>query len=207
MTQTSTRSTLVKMFAPATMLALGFATGYRVGSGPASGEGLIQTISHDTITLRDTVIVSPVVRSTRRSAGPALSIPLVGSGDAHSGLAVGDLAVDSLGRAMGEDGFAVLSQTGDSVTLIPTVKVYCDSTYRAVVSGVNPSLDSLEIYPLGHTVTKTVVVARGQRESSDGIDGKRLGHTRWGFGVTAGVAATPRGVAPAVAVGLTYRLF
>lgn len=60
-------------------------------------------------------------------------------------------------------------------------KVYEDSTYRAVVSGYRPSLDSLWLY----RTTKYVTVTNTVKEKP----------SRWGFGVTVGpsILITPRG--------------
>lgn len=49
-------------------------------------------------------------------------------------------------------------------------KVYRDSTYRAVVSGFQPSLDEISVYPKTAYITNTIVEKA----------------PRWSFGVTAG---------------------
>lgn len=71
-------------------------------------------------------------------------------------------------------------------------KVYADSTYRAVVSGYEPHLDSLTIFSPVTTVSKSVVV--------------RDKPSRWGISITAGAAMTPRGIRPSVSVGISYSL-
>lgn len=72
--------------------------------------------------------------------------------------------------------------------------VYKDSTYRAVVSGVQPRLDSLEIYQHNtvQTITKTVKVP----------DKKR-----WGFGVNVGAGYNGKEIAPYIGVGVQYNIF
>lgn len=82
----------------------------------------------------------------------------------------------------------------DTVTLPATVRVYEDSAFRAVVSGIDPRLDSLTLYPtlpvVRQTMTRTIVPAK----------------RRWGLGVTAGVALTPRGLSPAISAGVCYTI-
>lgn len=71
--------------------------------------------------------------------------------------------------------------------------VYKDSTYRAVVSGVQPRLDSIEIYRKTQvqTITKTISVP----------DRKR-----WGFGIQAGAGYDGKKVRPFVGLGVQYDL-
>ena len=70
-------------------------------------------------------------------------------------------------------------------------RLYIDSMYRAVVSGYQPSLDSIEIYQRCYTkiVTNTF-------------------KPRWSVGIQAGYGVT-RGfeLAPYVGIGIQYRLF
>lgn len=70
-------------------------------------------------------------------------------------------------------------------------RLYVDSMYRAVVSGYQPSLDSIEVYQRCYTkiVTNTV-------------------KPRWSVGIQAGYGVT-RGfeLAPYVGIGIQYRLF
>lgn len=73
-----------------------------------------------------------------------------------------------------------------------TRKVYQDSTYRAVVSGFMPSLDTISVFQRTQIVTNTVTVER---------DAPRLS-----WGVQAGVGADPHGMAPYIGVGIQYRL-
>lgn len=70
-------------------------------------------------------------------------------------------------------------------------KVYKDSTYRAVVSGFKPSLDSISIYRTTEIVTIT----------------KAAPIKRWGIGPQIGVGLSPKGAAvPYVGVGISYNL-
>ena len=88
----------------------------------------------------------------------------------------------------------------DSVTLLTTTRVYSDSNYRAVVSGVHPSLDSLTLYHPTCTVTRTVTCYTPSTTSA-------RTPSRFSLGVTAGVTATASGLSPGVTLGLTYRLW
>jgi len=78
----------------------------------------------------------------------------------------------------------------DTVEVQAEERVYEDSTFRAVVSGVAPRLDSISVYPVTRTVTVSVPVP--------------VRRSPWGLGLSAGIAVTPRGIAPAVSVGVTY---
>lgn len=78
------------------------------------------------------------------------------------------------------------------VELPRVAKVYQDSTYRAVVSGYRPSLDTISIYQ------RTVFVDRVERVT--------IPAPRWSWGVQAGVGATKDGLGPYIGVGIQYRL-
>lgn len=69
---------------------------------------------------------------------------------------------------------------------------YKDSTYLAVVSGVQPSLDYLEVYPRTETVTIRETIVEPA--------------PRWSLGVQAGVGLTPKGVQPYLGIGVQYRI-
>lgn len=71
--------------------------------------------------------------------------------------------------------------------------VYKDTTYRAVVSGVQPRLDSLEIYrpTITNTITKYVEVKK---------------KTKWGIGVQAGYGYNGKKFSPYAGVGVQYNL-
>lgn len=71
--------------------------------------------------------------------------------------------------------------------------VYKDSTYRAVVSGVQPRLDSIEIYrpTITQTITHTVRVP----------DRKR-----WGLGVQVGAGFNGKEVQPYLGVGVQFNI-
>ncbi len=80
----------------------------------------------------------------------------------------------------------------DSVQLeIPiTQKHYTDTAYEAWVSGWQPSLDSLKVFPRTIRTTETIH-ARPKR---------------WGLGISAGAAMTPRGAEPYIGIGIHYSI-
>ena len=74
-----------------------------------------------------------------------------------------------------------------------TAKVYQDSTYRAVVSGFRPSLDTISVYQR----TKVIKVTNNVR----------IPPPRWSWGVQAGVGVNAGGsVTPYLGIGIQYRL-
>lgn len=84
----------------------------------------------------------------------------------------------------------------DSVRVeIPiTQKRYADSTYTAWVSGYNPILDSISIYPRHEVVTITNTIRQKPK--------------RWGVGLNVGYGFTPKnGMQPYVGIGVSYNLF
>lgn len=83
-----------------------------------------------------------------------------------------------------------LAPTKDSIVVPITQKVYTDSNYTAYVSGYRPTLDSLRITTQERIVTTTITPRR----------------KRWGAGVTAGYAYTPRGFQPYIGIGINYNL-
>lgn len=71
--------------------------------------------------------------------------------------------------------------------------VYKDSTYRAVVSGVLPRLDSIEVYrpTITNTITKYVTTTKANK---------------WGIGVQAGYGWNGQKVSPYLGVGVQYNI-
>jgi len=72
-------------------------------------------------------------------------------------------------------------------------KTYEDSSYRAVVSGWHPSLDTLDIYQKTTIIEKQIPVPVKVKP-------------RWTVGITAGYGAGKDGLTPYVGVGVTYGL-
>ena len=97
----------------------------------------------------------------------------------------------SRAEAAGEKRSVSAISLADSIEVaIPiTQKVYGDSTFTAYVSGFQPSLDSIFLYPR----TQVVTVREKPR--------------RWSLGVGAGYGLTPRGFQPFVGVSVSYTLW
>ena len=79
----------------------------------------------------------------------------------------------------------------EGVAVIPiSLKTYTDSaTYKAVISGYDPRLESIEVY---QQVVEITTVHKPPK---------------WSIGLQGGVYATPAGVQPGIGVGVTYNLF
>lgn len=76
------------------------------------------------------------------------------------------------------------------VSLPREEKVYEDSTFRAVVSGYRPALDTFQVFN-NHSVVKVT---------------ERITPPRWSIGLQGGFGITPKGIQPYLGVGATYRL-
>lgn len=72
--------------------------------------------------------------------------------------------------------------------------IYKGEDYRAVVSGVQPRLDSIAVFP------KTIEINKIVRE----IERKK---TRWGIGIQAGYGYNGREFSPYIGVGVQYSIF
>lgn len=108
----------------------------------------------------------------------------VKSGTARNGLGINKCAyVDSL------------SHNVDSIDVVIPIerKVYQDSNYRAVVSGYDVSLDTIEVYARHEITTIRHTVTTSPK--------------RWGIGLAAGYGVTPKGLQPFVGVSVTYTIF
>ena len=71
--------------------------------------------------------------------------------------------------------------------------VYKDTSYRAVVSGIQPRLDTIDIYrpTITQTITKTIVEKK---------------KTRWGLGLQAGYGYNGSKWSPYVGAGVQYNI-
>lgn len=82
----------------------------------------------------------------------------------------------------------------DTVTIHDTIfieseqKEYQSENYRAWVSGYQPSLDSIEVYP------KTKIITRTKKR-------------KWSIGIYGGYGIGNNGLSPEIGVGFTYSLF
>ena len=90
----------------------------------------------------------------------------------------------------------ILAETDTVVKVIQLPRehiVYKDSIYRAVVSGVQPRLDSIEIFR--PTITQTVIKHVSTPDKK-----------RWSIGVQAGYGWNGRKASPYIGAGVQYNL-
>lgn len=174
------------------LLAVGYAAGRFSGDG---SRGVGQSDGHREVVriVRDTIRVeSPRSVGERTETAVTRRLPL--AEQQQSSPSATDSGATE-GRAMNVDLADSLVQTADTVavTVPVTARTYSDSmTYRAVVSGFEPRLDTLVIYPSPRVevIAPTAVAERTRRH--------------WGIGLTAGATVTSRGIAPGLTVGVTY---
>lgn len=102
---------------------------------------------------------------------------------------------DELHGASGSDTGIILDSVNVEVPI--TQKVYEDSLYRAYVSGYNPNLDSLILFPRTNLLTFAT-------------DGAKQKVKRWGIGIQVGYGVVlnrnPQ-LFPYIGVGVSYNLF
>lgn len=124
-------------------------------------------VKKDTIILRDTVIRHDTVRIVRPEVKQVMLIK--------------------------HDTVRLLTTAHDTVAaLVPMErKVYQDSTYRAVVSGFRPSLDSLSIFKKERTITVEKNIS--------------LKPTKWSVELQGGYGITPKGMQPYIGIGVGLR--
>lgn len=97
-------------------------------------------------------------------------------------------------RKVVNDTIKVIDSAGDSVSVeIPiTQKHYADSTYSAWVSGYDPCLDSIQVYPRTEVVTITQKIQDKPK--------------RWGIGIQGGVGYGKGGFTPYIGIGVQYNI-
>lgn len=97
-------------------------------------------------------------------------------------------------RKVVSDTVKVMDSAEDSVAVeIPiTQKHYADSTYSAWVSGYDPCLDSIKVYPRTEVVTITKQIQDNPK--------------RWGIGIQGGVGYGKGGFTPYIGIGVQYNI-
>ena len=92
----------------------------------------------------------------------------------------------------------VLMASRDSVEVeIPiTQKQYQADEYRAYVSGYEPRLDSIFVYPRTEVVTVTETTTLTEKAKQK----------RWGLGIQAGYGYGPKGFQPYVGLGISWNV-
>lgn len=85
------------------------------------------------------------------------------------------------------------------INLPRQLRIYQDSLYRAEVSGVDPTLDRIEVYPQTQYITRT-------ETQTISVTQRR----RWGIGVQVGYGITKQGASfypgPYIGVGVSYNI-
>lgn len=151
------------------LLAAAFAAGLLAGRSRSTQE-VVEV--RDTLTFHDTVMVDRPV-------------PVY----------VSQIRTDTVRLALVDSSHTTLTRDSATVTVPITRKVYEDSTYRAVISGYKPNLDSLWVYNTIREITVTRTVQKPPNH--------------WGFAVTAGpsLLVTPQGDVKGgigITAGITY---
>ena len=130
---------------------------------PKAGETVV--VERDTITVWDTVTVDhpvPVYRTVRDTILVAVTDTML------------------------------LERSDTLFVALPREEVtYTDSLYKAVISGYQPVLETIEIY----SPTQTITIREREKAS------------RWSVGAQAGYGFTTSGLSPYVGVGISYRIF
>jgi hypothetical protein len=128
------------------------------------------TVIHDTITITAPAPISVAETGQIRAKLPVAELPVIEL-----------LIIDSL------------PAVADSVEVVVPIsaKIYEDSLYRAVISGYNVSLDSIQIY------RQTVYVDRT----------KTARPKRWSIGLQVGYGTDFKGMHPYIGIGVSYKLF
>lgn len=96
------------------------------------------------------------------------------------------------------DTITVVTEHGDTNVVahynIPIIqKEYQDSTYHAWVSGYEPQIDSIYVFPKTMMINTTITNTKYKTK-------------RWGVGVQVGVGMTPQKIQPYIGVGLQYNI-
>ena len=79
--------------------------------------------------------------------------------------------------------------------LVYKTKLYQDSTYKVQISGINPNLDFIEVYP--RTVTQYI----------NRVEKVYLKPKKWGIGPQVGYGIGPNGLQPYIGIGVQYNVF
>ena len=136
-----------------------------------------ESVRRDTVTVIDTVVHrEPVAKDSAVVRYVTRTVPVV----TQSYRAPRDTA-------------SVKNGSSDSATvMLPiTQKMYSDTDYRAWVSGYEPRLDSIKVFPRTVTVRETIYKPP----------------SRFSIGLQGGYGITPKGLQPYIGVGVNVRIF
>lgn len=170
------------IFAVATVLA--WLAGKHSRSMATDGE----RVRRDTVTVIDTVVYrEPVAKDSTVVRYVTRTVPVA----MQSYRAPRDTASVKNDREAMPPLYASGGSDSAAVVLPITQVVYSDTDYRAWVSGYEPQLDSIKVYPRTVTIRET----------------KYKPPSRISVGVQAGYGITPKGLQPYIGVGVGVRVF
>jgi len=170
------------IFAVATVLA--WLAGKHSRSMATDGE----RVRRDTVTVIDTVVYrAPVAKDSTVVRYVTRTVPVA----TQSYRAPRDTASVKNDREVMPPLYASGGSDSAAVVLPVTQKVYSATDYRAWVSGYEPQLDSIKVYPRTVTVRETIYKPP----------------SRFSVGVQAGYGITPKGLQPYIGVGVGVRVF
>lgn len=148
--------------------------------------GNYATEMRDTVTVRDTLrIVSPAVSGSTLSGYMDVTLPRESLTDEGNGLPNSISDNDTLHF---ESGNTALENDSVKVRLPIEQNIYEGEDYKAYVSGVYASLDSLFVYPKREILT----IKKPPK--------------KWHIGPTIGYGYTPEGFQPYIGVSVTYSI-
>lgn len=156
----------------------------RCGRESNQKTGVEAEIKRDTITYVDTVKhTEPTPTQASHVNSKEITVATTGNGRELFPRIEED--IDTI-RAI----IAELNADNDSVRIILPIeqKVYEDNDYKAYVSGYDPKLDSIFVYPKREVITNTI----------------KQPPKRWHIGPTVGYGYTPQGFQPFVGISITY---
>jgi hypothetical protein len=145
----------------------------------SESEMVTVTVVHDTVT-----VTAPAPVSVAETGQIRAKLPVAGKSTAEP-------------EKVPETGVFEAVRDEDSVEVIIPIstKVYEDSLYRAVISGYNVSLDTIQIY-------RNTVYVEHFREVT-----KMVRPGRWSIGVQVGYGTDFRGMRPYIGIGVSYKLW
>ena len=145
-----------------------------------------ESVRRDTVTVIDTVVHRvPVAKDSTVVRYVTRTVPAV----TQSCRAPRDTANND--REVMPTLYASASSDSAAVVFPITQMVYSDTDYRAWVSGYEPRLDSIKVFPRTVTVRET----------------KYKPPSRFSIGLQGGYGITPKGLQPYIGVGVNVRIF
>ena len=145
-----------------------------------------ESVRRDTVTVIDTVVHRvPVAKDSTVVRYVTRTVPVA----TQSFRAPRDTANND--REVAPPLYASASSDSATVVFPITQKMYSDTDYRAWVSGYEPQLDSIKVFPRTVTVRETIYKPP----------------SRFSIGLQGGYGITPKGLQPYIGVGVNVRIF